>query len=103
MGVRDEIRDLVALGPMPDSDTAEVEQVQRLQVAIEKITPPVTHEEAEALLTVFGPDECFGLAWAVLHLIESTPGEIPIAAKPPPDANEWVRLLWERAQRAKAR
>ena len=23
---------------------------------------------------VFGPDECFGLAWSILHLIETAPG-----------------------------
>jgi hypothetical protein len=99
MSVRKEVRELVALGSMPDSDTAQVEQVQRFQDAIERISPPVTHEEAEALLTVFGPDECFGLAWAVLHLIETTPGGIPIEKRPAATENEWIRFLWDRSHR----
>jgi hypothetical protein len=40
MSIRKEVRELVALGPMPDSDIAEVEQVQRFQDAIERISPP---------------------------------------------------------------
>jgi hypothetical protein len=99
MGIRKEVRDLVALGPLPDSDIAEVEQVQRFQDAIEKISAPVTPEEAGALLSVFGPDECFGLAWAVLHLVESAPGGIPIKERPSDDDNEWVRRLWARSHR----
>ncbi len=34
----------------------------------------VTDEEAVALATLFGPDGCYGLAWFVLHLIETAPG-----------------------------
>src|SRR3546814_3082236 len=30
--------------------------------------------EATALAGVLGPDNCFGLAWTVVHLIESAPG-----------------------------
>jgi hypothetical protein len=73
--------------------------VQRFQDAIERISAPVTREEGEALLAVFGPDECFGLAWAVLHLIESTPGGIPIDKPPAETENEWLRYLWERSHR----
>jgi hypothetical protein len=51
MAIREEARELVALGPLPDSDTAGMEQMQRLQAAIERISAPVTREEGEALLT----------------------------------------------------
>jgi hypothetical protein len=99
MTIREEVRALVALGPLPDSDTAEMDEMQRLQTAIERISPPVTRDEAVALLTVFGPDECYGLAWAVLHLIESTPGGIPIENAPADTENEWIRRLWARSHR----
>jgi hypothetical protein len=99
MTIRKEVRDLVALGPLPDSDTAEMDQMQRLQDAIERISAPVTREEAKALLTVFGSDECYGLAWAVLHLIETTPGGIPIEKLPAETDNEWIRRLWARSHR----
>jgi hypothetical protein len=50
---------------------------------------------------VFGDDDCFGLAWTLLHLIESTPGW-PLPAALPDLRNEWVRRLRERAKRAGA-
>jgi hypothetical protein len=40
---------------------------------LEKITKPVSDEEAQALLDPFGPDDCFGMAWTVLHMIETAP------------------------------
>lgn len=107
MSVREEVRSLIQMGPMPGeasvvADPSLDEHVEHLQKAIETITPPVTREEAELLISAFGPDGCFGLAWAVLHLIESAPGGAPLDAPPPSDANEWTRLLWDRLQRAKA-
>jgi hypothetical protein len=104
MSVRNEVREFIAMGPLPDEASAEVPQLKRLQEAIERIGEPVTHEEAELLIGAFGPgpDTCFGLAWAVLHLIESAGADV-ITAKPPPEANEWVRRLWDRAERGRGR
>src|SRR5262245_19671060 len=95
------------MGEMPDSSRVVASQtadgqVDQMQKSIEKIVPPVTLEEARLLLNSFGPDECFGLAWAVLHLIESAGGDV-ITEKPPPDANEWGRRLWDRAERGRGR
>jgi len=89
------------MGPFPDSASATEEQLNQLGDAIDKIERPVTSEEAALLLTMFGPDECFGLAWNLVHLVETAPGGVPISEKPPPDANEWVRLLWDSAERAR--
>jgi len=74
--IRPEVERLVALGPMPDSlgatpDQALVEEYERLITAISR---PVSLDEALALTKVFGPDDFYGLAWAVVHLIESAPG-----------------------------
>ncbi|MDX2851185.1 hypothetical protein [Actinacidiphila glaucinigra] len=33
----------------------------------------MTDEEAHALAGCFGDDECFGVAWVLLHLIETAP------------------------------
>src|SRR3546814_11718723 len=41
---------------------------------MQSIAPPLTLAEATALAGVLGPDNCFGLAWTVVHLIESAPG-----------------------------
>ncbi len=101
VSIREEVTRVVRLGPLPDSDSAQLETVKDLQEAIEKITPPLTREEAKLLMTAFGPDECFGLAWALVHLIESAPEDVVTEEEPKPDANEWVRTLWDRAQRAR--
>ena len=73
---------------------ADVEAAERLIGAIET---PLNDQEAEALLTCFGPDACFGLAWLLLHLIETSPTVFP-QVEPEMTANPWVRLLWERQQ-----
>jgi hypothetical protein len=101
MSIRKEVREFVGRGPLPDSKSASVEHLRELQEALEAITAPVTDDEAALLTTAFGPDDCFGLAWTLLHLIETAPGATAITPEPPPDANEWVRDLWGRAERGR--
>src|SRR3546814_4359664 len=73
MTVRSEIFNLIDLGPLP-SEAGSVTDVARRQTLIQSIAPPLTLAEATALAGVLGPDNCFGLAWTVVHLIESAPG-----------------------------
>ena len=91
------VTQLVALGQLPGEQEAAAPQVQEFEQVIRKIEPPLTKEEALALLSVFGPDECFGLAWSLLHLIETAPGwpypEARLRA-----ANPWVKSMLERAK-----
>ena len=47
----------------------EPEQMDRDQ----SVKPPVTDEEAEELVECFGPDDCFSLAWSLVHLVETSP------------------------------
>jgi len=94
--LRPEVERLVLLGSLPAEAGAVVSKIEEFQRALEAIAPSVSTEEAERLTTVFGPDDCFGLAWALLHLIESAP-ELPLRSEPPSDANEWIRDLWSRA------
>jgi hypothetical protein len=101
MSIRKEVRELVEMGPLPDEHSATEEQVDRLSDAIDKIARPVTPEEALLLISAFGPDDCFGVAWSLLHLIETAPGASANTAEPPADANEWVRRLWARAERGR--
>jgi hypothetical protein len=96
--MRAEIERLLAVGPLPLESDAEVAKLEEFQRALESITAPVTTKEAEKLMTLFGSDDGFGLAWTLLHLIETAP-ELPIKAQPPSDANEWVRRLWDSAHR----
>ncbi|KOU15442.1 hypothetical protein ADK52_35210 [Streptomyces sp. WM6372] len=76
-----------------DGDAAFEEMTQALH-AIEK---PITNEEAMLLIECFGDDECFGLAWTLLHIVESAPLP-PVTSQPPADSNVWISRLWMRYQ-----
>ena len=101
MSIRAEVSAFVQLVPLPKSRDAGQEQIKKLEEALNKITPPISREEAIALATVFGPDDCFGLAWSVVHLIESTPGEIPLDEIPQSE-NQWIVSLRHTAARTAA-
>jgi len=68
-----EVEDLLKHGPLP-SESASVEEIQHIQDLIERITTPLNLEESVALARLLGNDYCFGLAWTVIHLIETAPG-----------------------------
>ena len=76
--MRQAVLELGKLGPLPPSDQAVRENLQDLVEKYEKlimsIEKPITDEEARVLVKVFGPDDCFGLVWPLVHLIESAPG-----------------------------
>jgi hypothetical protein len=97
--IRDEVASFLAIAPLPASKHADQEHLERLTDAVMKISPPVSRQEAIRLATAFGPDECFGLAWTLIHLIESAPGGAPLDAIPDSD-NEWIVLLRERQGRS---
>jgi hypothetical protein len=65
---------LVQIGPLPSSSVATVPILQEREALLAKVKPPITDSEARALVQLFGPDDCFGLAWSLLHLIETSPG-----------------------------
>ncbi len=93
--VRDEVKIFIEHGPLPESATDE--KVMKVhEDALAKIKPPVSIDEARSLLTSFGPDDCFGLAWTLLHLIETAPVH-PLDVQPTSDTNEWLQILWDRA------
>ncbi len=98
LAIRPEVRALVELGSLPAEDVAGEEVLHRFQAAMEAIDPPVNADEARMLVQVFGPDDCFGAAWSLLHLIESA-GQ-PVIDSEPPGTDEWRRRLWERGNRA---
>ena len=72
--IRREVSTLAGLSPLPSAQRADGDvllQQERLLGAIKK---PVSDDEARVLIKLFGPDDCYGLAWALLLLIESAPG-----------------------------
>lgn len=94
--MRLEIERLVQLGPLPSEMDASVDHLRQVEVLLQTVSPPVSDEEARALASLFGPDGCFGLAWTILHLIESSPSW-PLAECIANSNSEWVTLLRDRA------
>ncbi|MFJ9360804.1 hypothetical protein [Streptomyces mirabilis] len=82
------------MAPLPGWDASE-EEIERQDGQLRVISRPVTGEEAKALVPCFGPDDCYGVAWTLLHLIETDPN--PALTSPPAaETNGWHRTLWKR-------
>lgn len=106
MTIRDEIRKMIELGPLPAEEEASEEHLKAFEQATDAAEAAVgesgvTREEARALMACFGTtsDSCFGLAWGVLHLIESCPGDVPFDYTADTAPNPWLRRLWDRSHR----
>lgn len=96
--MRKEVQELSNLGPLPDCETAEEEQLKMYESLLSSITPPLSDAEARSLVPLFGPDECYGLAWTLLHLIETAPGW-PLHDCLQDTHNPWRERLRLRAER----
>ena len=97
--MRAAIQRLAALGPLPAGDAAEVDQLQRYQQLLTGLQPPVSDPEAQVLAGLFPPDldECYGLAWTLVHLIETAPGwPLPACLQL---SEGWIGCLRDRAVR----
>lgn len=70
------VSELSALGALPCSDEATVEFLQSFEALLEKVRVPISDDDACALVQLLCPDgdSCFGLAWTLVHLIETAPG-----------------------------
>ena len=93
MTVRGSVEDFLRLGQLPESKAATEQDLDNRVAALKAISPPVTDEEAVALFEAFGPDECFGVAWSLLHLIETAPGH----PRPPDEVfrrSAWIQSVW---------
>lgn len=81
---------LVELGPMPQTAGVDINRVDPFKIKLyeqllTEIHTPVTDEEAVALLSMFGPDDCFGMSWSLVHIIETAPGWLTIGSTLPAD------------------
>ncbi|AKF10490.1 hypothetical protein DB32_007639 [Sandaracinus amylolyticus] len=81
---------------MPAEPDATDAELRRWQDTIQRIPEPVSLQEARALSASFGPDDCFGLAWALLHKIETCGMQVVVDEPEPSD--EWRHRLWRRWQ-----
>jgi len=100
--MRQEIIELIEHGTLPPSKGADVNWLKRHEELMNRVARPVTDEEACALAKLFGPDDCFGVAWSLVHLIETAPGW-PLPSCLAASNNEWIRVLRNRADRGHQR
>ena len=92
--MRNKILELIALGQLPDNSTDE-ELISKYEALLGSLAPPVSDSEAKILATLFGMDDCFGLVWTLVHLIESAPSW-PISECLQGE-NPWIKLLIKRS------
>ncbi|WP_431679502.1 hypothetical protein [Kitasatospora sp. KL5] len=76
--IRSEVAEFIALGKLPSEDDERPDEIVAAAVdhaadLLGRIARPVTDEEAHALAECFGEDECYGVGWVLLHLIETAP------------------------------
>ena len=92
------IIELTKIGKLPSEASVDAATVQRLEQLAQSITPPLSDDEARALVWLFGPDDsCYGIAWTLLHLIETAP-HWPLRDCLPKNGGEWIDLLRIRAR-----
>lgn len=103
MTVRQPITDILATGQLPDLHNSTYDEIQRAEDLLNQMEKekPVTGEKAAALVTVFGPDDCFGLAWTLLHIMETAPGVGADEYLAHSD-NYWVHMLRNRREFAQS-
>ena len=104
--IRPEIEGLERLGPLPadDDDDPGIDRrlfdVERLLAAVD---PPVTVEEARVLAALFPRDggTCYGLAWSLLHLIETLGVDDGLReVVPGVDSAQWREMFEQRLENA---
>jgi hypothetical protein len=93
--IRKEVSDLVGLGQFPASKDVDLAVIARQESLLASITPPVSDDEARELIKLFGPDDYFGGAWTLVHLIESAP-QWPLEDCLRDESNEWILRLGSR-------
>ena len=86
----------MAKGRFPASGDVGEKAVAEYEELLSRVAAPVTDDEARKLTGLFGPDDFFGMAWTVLHLIESAPGW-PIRDCLRDLGNRWIETLRDRA------
>ncbi|MGD9920451.1 MAG: hypothetical protein AB7V13_03245 [Pseudorhodoplanes sp.] len=89
------IEELRRLGPLPESTKADPAQLEEVQNLLAEVATPVSDDDAKILVSLFGPDDCYGLAWTLLHLVDTAPGW-PIEECLTDFENEWILRLKRR-------
>jgi hypothetical protein len=94
--IRAEVAELVGFGRFPASVDVDTSVIERQQNLLQRIVPPVSDTEARELVRLFGPDDYYGLAWTLVHLVEGAP-HWPLVGCLLDASNEWIMRLKTRA------
>lgn len=97
--MRPEVEALVRHGRLPAEDEAE-EKIAEVERLLHAVRAPLTDVEAHALVGIFGPDDCYGLSWTLVHLIETAPGALR-AEYDARGGDPWVGVLNARVAAAR--
>src|SRR5262245_39260975 len=91
--MRVEVVQLAKMGTFPKS-TTDIDAIELWQETLETIKPPLSDEEAAVLVGLFpeNDDDCFGLAWTLIHLIETAPNW-PLKSCLETQDNPWIFRL----------
>jgi hypothetical protein len=94
------IEGLVKLGPLPPAKAPDIlPRMEKIEELVYQVSQPLTDDEARALCKLFGPDECYGLAWSFVQMIESAPGW-PLRDVMQETGNYWIdRMRYRTAAR----
>jgi hypothetical protein len=90
------VQKLLKNGPLPSSANADEAYLELIQNLMMEIELPISDAEAKALLGLFGPDDCFGLAWTLVHIIETSP-RWPLHDALDSGPKEWAEVLRQRS------
>ena len=96
--IRSPVAELATTGRLPAETDADAALIEKIQNQLAGIEQPVTDEEASLLCGMFSPtdDSCFGLAWSLLHTVESAPGW-PLWHVIDSTVGPWAVLMRQRA------
>lgn len=67
------VRELLKMGSLPLEEEADPDVIGKYEELVLKIKAPLTKGEATALVALLGDDSCYGLAWTLIHAIETAP------------------------------
>jgi hypothetical protein len=101
--MRPEVTAFAELAPLPSYGApCPADEIGRIEAALHAISAPVSDEEAQVLLECFGDDDCFGLAWTLIHLIESAP-TFTISTPSGDLDHPWKTVLHQRSKNAEVK
>ena len=93
--MRDVVDKLASMGRLPDEDSAEQADLDERVTLLDEVgLERPSRDEVLVLLPLFPADDntCFGLAWTLLHIIESSP-DWPIWEALDDRSGEWAETL----------